>query len=144
MKHLPQFKHKWALLIALGCFAFLVITAATISNFVRTNLVLKADRNFEIECSRIAEAINYRLGMYVLALEGVRGLFAASQTVDHNEFEAYLKRVNIAKNYPGVLNLQFVERVTEDGAEAFLNETRKYFPQFDIHPAKDGKDERYI
>ena len=86
------------------------------------------------------------MGLYVLALEGIRGLFAASKAVDRNEFAAYLQRVDIKQNYPGLSYIRFVQRITKEKKQEFVENIRASSPKFSdfsIKPESD-RDEFWV
>jgi len=50
-------------------------------------------------------ALDGRLQTYVAILHAAAGLFAASQTVDHDEFRAFAERVDLRGRYGGLQGL---------------------------------------
>ena len=51
--------------------------------------------------------IENRLQAYVTMLRGVRGLFAASDSVGAREFAAFVRQYELARNYPGVQGIGY-------------------------------------
>lgn len=51
--------------------------------------------------------IEYRVVNYTQSLEGLGGLFAASETVNQDEFYAYIDRLDWQQNYPGIKGIGY-------------------------------------
>ncbi len=150
MKIQTKYRYKQNLIVsfcvALACLLILIACTVFFSYFFSRNLMLKSEKLFQSEAAHITEAIDKKMGLYVLALQGIRGLFAASNSVERNEFATYLQRVDIRKNYPGLVHIEFVQRVTKEEKETFVRDTRASLPQFSnfsIWPESD-RDEFWI
>ena len=48
------------------------------------------------------QAIDRRMSAYVDAMRDVRGLFAASESVERDEFSKYVDGTDLRRRYPGV------------------------------------------
>lgn len=137
---------NFSLAVSSGCFFVLFTLSVLAAFFLNAGLFNKASKNFESEVRHIAEVIDKRINLYVVVLEGLRGLFAASKSVEIDEFMAYVERIGIDKNYPGIANLQYVHRVKRDQKEEFVQKARLFNPLysgFSISPDAD-KEEYWV
>lgn len=129
-----------------GLLPWTALGVALLTTFIMWKMtaqtVYKEQRaKFQTECSEIQFRIQERMNRYINALYGVQGLFAASQEVDRNEWHAFIRTQDMKGRYPGVAAMEFVERVTEEEKEAFVEGVRKDtsmtpsgYPGFTIHP----------
>lgn len=136
LKYLPL----TALLVSLGLsFFFWCLTERYLEQLARVR--------FEQEAERIQFLIKERIGVYLEALHGAQGLFAASKQVDRDEWKAYLEGYDIRQRYPGIVAVEFVERVKAEEKESFIERTRldtslspAGYPDFKIFPESHGKE----
>jgi PAS domain S-box-containing protein len=70
---------------------------------------------FTLHVDRVKREIENRLKGYEQVLRGAAGLFAASKSVERDEWHQYFEKVEINKRYPGILAFGFVAYVP--GAE---------------------------
>lgn len=70
---------------------------------------------------RIAE-LRRRVDTTINTLHAVRGLFAASKSVDRREFSQFINAIQLA---PGVQALEWVPKVSADGRQAFEQRARR-------------------
>ncbi len=85
---------------------------------------LSARKRFEEEAGRIQAALSQRMMVDQNVLHGGVGLFAASISVEREEWRAYVRTVSIAERFPGIDGLGFVARVPREKMEDFLKITR--------------------
>jgi signal transduction histidine kinase len=71
----------------------------------------RAQTRFAANAAAARATIQERLNAHVSLLQGVAGLFAASDSVSHNEFRRFVGRLNLKEAYPGVLGVGFSLRV---------------------------------
>ena len=96
---------------------------------LRSNRRLFAERIVEAETS-----IRTRMTTYEEALRGGVGLFAASVSVERDEWRAYVDSLQLAKRFPGIDRIGVIFRVKPDQAETFLRRTQQDgAPDFSIH-----------
>ncbi len=109
-----------------------------------SELSLKMRHRFDARVDEIKTAIRDRIQVYEQVLQGARGLFAASQSVERHEWRAYLASVDITKNYPGIKGVGFVSYVPRKNLESFLAAARQDgAPDFKVRPAGD-RDEYFV
>jgi CHASE1-domain containing sensor protein len=90
---------------------------------------------FEERADTIEEAIVNKIEIYIAALQGSSGLFAASQSVEREEWTVYVDHMNLGENYPGVNAVGFAKVVSNDEKEAFIESVRaEGFTNYVIYP----------
>ncbi len=100
---------------------------------------LEAERNlrnsFQARVDDSIRRIQQRMLDYEQVLAGVRGLFAASSTVERGEFRAFVESLNIEKSFPGVQSVGWVAMVTAAQKKAHIDAIRREgFPNYTIKP----------
>ncbi|HEU0290085.1 MAG TPA: CHASE domain-containing protein, partial [Burkholderiales bacterium] len=102
----------------------------------------EANIRFEFRSGQIREAIRGRLVDYEQVLRGGVGLYAASESIERNEWRAYVQHLRIEEIYPGIQGLAFVAHVT--AAQRSRHESLMRaggYHQYSIWP--DGQREEY-
>jgi PAS domain S-box-containing protein len=123
--------------------AIIIVIAGVISfSYIRYNLQQQARNNFISQSRDIASSIETRFNRDSYLLHGFKGLFAASKSVERNEFNAYSQTIDLTKNYPGIYAISYVEDVASsslnDFIASFRNDTSlepNGYPDFNIFPA---------
>ena len=69
---------------------------------------------FEFESAEIAFRIEERFRAYHQVLRGAQGLFAASTSVEHDEWHVYVARLRLEEDYPGIQGLGFARWLRPD------------------------------
>ena len=119
--------------------------------YVQDSIRERASARFEQAASNISRAVQARVEVYLTALLGAQGLFAASKSVERDEWAAYIHRVDLQKHYPGIVAMRFVRWVRAEEIPGFLDQVRGDvsiapggYPDFAVHPADPGDDEHYV
>ncbi|HEY4371401.1 MAG TPA: CHASE domain-containing protein [Burkholderiales bacterium] len=108
---------RWraALLVAcLGC----AVTAALLWR-VSISLEEESRANLAVEADRVSNEIRARMSVYSTMLASGAGLFHASEFVSRDDWREYGGSLDMARNYPGIQNLGFAERVRGADWRAF-------------------------
>ena len=96
---------------------------------------------FESNADAIRESIVQRLDDYESLLLGGRGLFAASKSVERDEWHAYVERLQINERYPGVQGVGFSLRVAPEQKEEHIRSVRaEGYPEYTIRPATERSE----
>ncbi len=102
---------------------------------------------FENQIREIRHQMANHISSAVDALYGAQGLFAASKSVERDEWAAYTKSLRLKERYPGVVALGFSERVPAEEKEAFIQAVRadvsmrpEGYPDFTIHPETEAPE----
>src|SRR5580765_5512441 len=99
----------------------------------RLNTELTARRQFDDEASRILSSLRQRLMIYQDVLHGGVGLFAASYSVERNQWRAHLESGSVDKRFPGIDGVGYIANVPRTNLDEFLRRTREdKTPDFDV------------
>jgi PAS domain S-box-containing protein len=105
----------WAALVLV---AGLAATAGAVALLERSNRQA-ARRELQEHAYIVSSMVDRRLGRWALVLSGVRGLYVASQDVSATEFRRFFESLDLSNQQPGLVSLQFVQRVTAPERAAF-------------------------
>ncbi len=108
-----------ALILVLG----LILTAGA-TGYVARQVADDARASLDREAAAAEDAVADRLARYLDALQGTRGLFAASVAVDREEWAAYVRALDLPGRYPGTRSVAYVRWVPAADEAAFLAEMR--------------------
>jgi PAS domain S-box-containing protein len=135
-----------------SAYVFLFISfAATFFAWLQARDFLNQLRieKFNIEADETEAIINDVLKSYVDALYSARALFAASKTVERNEWNAYINLLSLEERFQGVHALSYLKRVPLEEKENFIKRvqgdtslSQEGYPDFDVYP--EGDREEYI
>ena len=100
------------LILLLGlCFTLLVY-------YYFSKLTTQQDRSrFERSVQEIQDKVRLRIATSIALLRAGTGLFAASKSVEADEFKRFVQQIELEKNYKGVLGIGFARRFSEAGKE---------------------------
>ncbi|MCC7483916.1 MAG: EAL domain-containing protein [Burkholderiales bacterium] len=106
-------------------------------------------QKFHTTVDRAVETLDRRFQDNVNILLGIRGLFAASGTIERDEFQRYLAELEIGRRFAGLRLISYAQRVPRSGRDAFergVREDRSVsalgYPGFAIQPP--GPREEYL
>src|SRR5262249_32229656 len=68
----------------------------------------RGQASFDLFRDRLKRAIRTRMAAYEQVLNGAGGLYAASKSVERDEWRAYVNRLSIRQHYPGIRALGFI------------------------------------
>ena len=74
---------------------------------VKQGIEQETMRQFALTCDQITLKTNERLDNYALILRGGAALFAGSNSVDRNEWRAYVEKLRAGKNVPDAQGIGF-------------------------------------
>ena len=118
------------LILLLGfCFTLLVY-------YYFSKLTQEQDRSsFDRSVQEIQDRLRLRIETSIALLRAGTGLFAASESVEGNEFEQFVRQIELEKNYPGVLGIGFSKRFpAEKKGEVITEMHRQGINNFKIWP----------
>lgn len=102
----------------------------------------KAKAQFDFQTQDVVASIKKRMEAYELVLHGGAGLFAASGQIKRSEWKTYVEKLQIEKNYPGILGVGFSKIVSPEKKDNLIKKVQKEgFPNFNIWP--EGEREIY-
>lgn len=141
---LPQIKKPSAWIALLPWAVLAIALSVTYFAWNQTELLTeeRASDDFALHAKEIRTAIVSRLNTYRQVLRGGRGLFAASRTVERNEWRTYVDSLGLQENYPGILGVGYAAVIAPDKLEEHVAEVRREgFPAYSVHPG--GKRDFY-
>jgi signal transduction histidine kinase len=92
--------------------------------YVRQNVEEQTQVRFDETTRATQEAIERRTKAYLDAIFGARGLFYASQSVDREEWDSYVRGIEPEDRLKGLQALGFAEYVEPGEREAFVQKVR--------------------
>ncbi|MCE9584328.1 MAG: CHASE domain-containing protein [Planctomycetes bacterium] len=113
----------------------------TLATFVSWAMLLRAARaddmtRLDREAEERRDHLMARMEIYENSLSGAQGLFAASKSVEREEWHEYVGRLRLQERYPGVQAMGFAPRVTADRLPAVISAVRaEGFPEYTLRPA---------
>src|SRR5262245_34878269 len=112
-----------------GTLIFVLLLSAAASywgwNEAVQNVRAKDQVRFEKAVEKSVGAISERLEACEAVLYSARGLFAASDAVDRDEWRRFVDSLVIEKRLPGVHGLGYIARVPRSEIDSFLDAARK-------------------
>lgn len=122
---------------------FSLILTAFAGFYVERSSQIRDHIRFDGAAERAAVTITNRVETYIALLRGGAGLFAASQDVTRDEFRAYVTRLNVEVNYPGIQGLGWAQTIKSaelpDFVEQIKNQGEFYYKVF-----PEGNREIYV
>ena len=107
---------------AVGAFTLGLTLAAW--HFVSSSELQRAETQFDARVQAVVATIGSRMAAYEQVLRGGVGLFDASQSVEREEWRAYVQALQVADNYPGILGFGFGTLIAADERDAFVQRMR--------------------
>jgi len=95
--------------------ALSLVPTAVVYFRVQINVEARDQTRFDRVVREEYAAIEQRLPHYLDEMMGVRGLFAANQTVNADQWRKYLDSLEMHNAYPGIRTLGYLERVEPSG-----------------------------
>jgi len=132
MKHLFDRRNRWAwLVLALG----LLLT--TLSWFgLRARTAENAAQQFELHVHDVVDSIEKRMRRHEQILLGGAGLFDASVSVDRAQWRAYIERLRLSDNFPGIQGVGYSQFIRPADLQAHIARvSAEGFPQYAVRPA---------
>src|SRR3989344_48908 len=114
--------------------------------YTRDNIATTTQNQFKAEVNEIEYALTRRIKTYSNILYALQGLFAASVSVDRQEWSPFVKTARIA-DYPDISYVGYIEVVRNDNkaefTEKFRNDISTYaggYPNLFIYPEGDRNE----
>jgi PAS domain S-box-containing protein len=93
-------------------------------HFVSSSEVRRAEAQFDARAQAVVATISARMAAYEQVLRGGVGLFDASQSVEREEWRAYVQALRVADNYPGILGIGFGPLIAPGERDALVQRMR--------------------
>ncbi len=122
-------------------FVSLSLTLLTLYG-LRQQAEKSAAKQFNLYVMDVVEAIEERLHQHEQILLGAAGLFDSSATVTRKEWHTYINRLDLNKNYPGILGVGYSQLIKPADLNGHIATVRREgFPAYTVRPA--GERELY-
>jgi signal transduction histidine kinase len=110
---------------AYGVFLIALLLTGLAWYYVRQNVEAQTQVRFNETTRATQEAIERRAKAYLDAIFGARGLFYASQKVDREEWESYVRGVEPEDRLKGLQALAFAQYVKPEERETYARESQE-------------------
>jgi len=127
-----RIRSAWAVL--------LVCLSLTMSAWygLRAQAMKSATQQFELHAREVIGSIEERLRQHEQILLGGAGLFDASESVNRAEWRAYIERLNLGQNYPGIQGVGFTRAIRPAELKAHIAAIHaEGFPDYTVRPPGD-------
>ena len=125
------FKNYYPALLVFFC-----LTAFTVYSYyeLTTSVRAKREKLFEQRGARAIEVLKARIIDYIQILRGCQALFYASDSVTRDNWEKYVKNLNISVNYPGIQALAYAVYINKREISGVENRLKRSgYPYFKIN-----------
>ena len=125
-------RKTWFAWIALGVGLWVTVVA---SLQVKQSIEQDEVRQFAFTCDQVTLKTQERLGDYALILRGGTALFAASKTVERNEWQAYVEKLQASEAVPNAQGIGFAPVIPAAELAAHIARIRaEGFPHYTVQP----------
>ena len=101
----------------------------------------QAESRFQRAADHLVSEMERRVNLPVYGMNGAKGVFVASRSIERAEFAAYVASRKLPKEFPGVLGFGFIARVPRAELPAFIEATRADdAPEFAVRTSGDAAD----
>jgi signal transduction histidine kinase/FixJ family two-component response regulator len=132
--------------MAVGVFVIGVIAAASAATIAWRQIQASDEVRFHRLSDRLTTEVTRRFQIFEYGLQGARGLWRASKSVERGEFVEWVRSRDLKKEFYGATGMGFIHKVAPSQMDAFLRQTRQDGePTFAVHPEQGvpGRD-RYV
>jgi len=135
-----RFRRLNTLLVTLTLIAGLTLTALGTYQSWR-HYYEQAEQDFDRMAERLGNEVQRRMNQPIYGLNGARGIYAASQSVERAEFRAYVASRDLPREFPGAIGFAFAERVPRSELDAFIaRERADAAPDFNVTTSGDAPE----
>ena len=115
-----------------------LLTSAATAIWWQQNIQRNAEAEFQRSVERVSAEVERRFRQPVYGLTGIKGMYAGSLQIRRDEFRAYVRARDLAREFPGVRGMGFIEHVVRADVGAFLAaEQADGAPQFALRQLVD-------
>ncbi|MBL7001817.1 MAG: CHASE domain-containing protein [Nitrosopumilus sp.] len=107
------------------------------------NLTQSQNQSFTDDANLMTILISDELQQYEQVLVGAKGLFAASENVEFDEWRTFIAMNDLSTRYPGLQGVGYAQHTMHDDREKLVSQLKNYgIDNFEIIPSGD-RDEYY-
>ncbi len=112
-----------------------LLLTAIATYYVESTACTQDRLRFDTSIQRTENLIRDHVKTYIALLRAGSGLFAAHEPVDQKEFRAYMERLQLREEYPGIQGIGFTIRFPASEKEQLIARIqREGISNFSIHP----------
>src|SRR6267143_3934346 len=135
---LPLKSRSW---IPYGVLGGALIVTFVAALYVHRTTEAKDRVRFENSVRQVSTTLQNRLDTNVALLRAGNGVFAASISVEPDEFRKFVSQLDLPSHYPGIQGIGFSLKLQPDGRKQLIEQMRKAGnPDFRIWPAGDRSE----
>ena len=130
-------EHRWGLLALTGPVLTVFLLGLTFLYWQGAQREADAKRHqaFAVSVERIVSSLKDRMATYELVLLGVKGYYDGSDSIDRDEFEAYVQALRLPETRPGLQGVAYVLNLPADELDAHVEQMRnKGLLSYNVHP----------
>lgn len=132
-----NFVHLSPRSMGIACAVLILCLGMSLVGWYFTNQLTEnnARDRFDGQSAEIDFALGDRIAAYELALRGGLALMSSVEKVDRKQWREYVSKVDLLRNYPGILGIGYAPVVPAAGKNAHIEATRREgFPDYTIRP----------
>ena len=118
-----------------------IAVAFALFAYVKGDIERDAQLQFERQAADAKHIVERRLRAYVGVTYGLRALFAANDSLSRAEFHRYVASLDLRRNYPGFVQLNYARHITASEKRQFEETVRadtsldaRGYPRFAVKP----------
>ena len=136
-EELPHTQSRWRLLALMGPVLTLFLLGLTVLYWQSAAREADAKRRqaFSTAVDRIVYNLKERMGTYEMVLLGVKGYHEGSDSIDRDEFSAYVGALRLAETRPGLQGIAYALDLPTERLAAHTAQMRaRGFASYQVHP----------
>ena len=136
-EELPAPESRWRPLALLGPVLAVFLLGLTFLFWQAAEREAGAKRRQEFTASadRIVDSLKDRMAAFELVLRGVKGYHDGSDSIDRNEFRAYVEALRLPETRPGLQGVAYALNLPADQLDAHMAQMRERgFSSYTVHP----------
>ncbi|MBP3981434.1 EAL domain-containing protein [Acidovorax sp. JG5] len=137
-EELPAPESHWRPLALLGPVVALFLMGLTFLFWQAADREVEAKKRqaFTASADRIVDSLKDRMATFELVLRGVKGYYDGSDSIDRNEFHAYVQALRLSETRPGLQGVSYALDLPADRLDAHMAQMRaRGFSFYTVHPA---------
>ena len=135
-----QSRHKSVGLAVVALLIGLALTAIGVL-WQSSELNALSEARFKQEADRIEREVARRLTLPQYGLKGLRGTYVAAGNINRAQFRAYVESRDLAKEFPGIRGMGFIQRIQRSELARFTQEVRADdAPNFTVNTRGTAED----
>jgi diguanylate cyclase (GGDEF)-like protein len=87
--------------------------------------IKELDNNYTQNSQKVVTDINTNFEKYSTVLHGLQAFMITNPNVDHEQFGQYIDSLNMLKNYPGFMALNYASDVSEENKSSVIEQLKK-------------------